>query len=47
MLYFFVAFSGRLLTSFAPIYGVYIALIATAVVAKLRVKRRTTRAATG
>jgi sulfoxide reductase heme-binding subunit YedZ len=46
MLYFFVAFSGRLLTSFAPIYGVYIALIATAVVAKLRVKRRTTRAAT-
>ena len=38
MLYFFVAFSGRLLTNFAPIYAVYIALIATAVVAKLRVK---------
>ena len=47
MLYFFVAFSGRLLTNFAPIYAVYIALIATAVVAKLRVKRRTTTAATG
>ena len=47
MLYFFVAFSGRLLTNFAPIYGVYIALIATAVVAKLRVKRRTRTAATG
>ena len=47
MLYFFVAFSGRLLASFAPIYGVYIALIATAVVAKLRVKRHTRTAATG
>ena len=47
MLYFFVAFSGRLLTNFAPIYGVYVALIATAVVAKLRVKRRTMTAATG
>ena len=47
MLYFFVAFSGRLLTSFAPIYAVYVALIATAVVAKLRVKRRTMTAATG
>jgi len=47
MLYFFVAFSGRLLTNFAPIYAVYIALIATAVVAKLRVKRRTMTAATG
>ena len=46
MLYFFVAFSGRLLTNFAPIYGVYIALIATAVVAKLRVKRRTSTATT-
>ena len=46
MLYFFVAFSGRLLTNFAPIYAVYIALIATAVVAKLRVKRRTSMAAT-
>ena len=46
MLYFFVAFSGRLLTNFAPIYAVYIALIATAVVAKLRVKRRTRTAAT-
>ena len=46
MLYFFVAFSGRLLTNFAPIYGVYVALIATAVVAKLRVKRRTLTAAT-
>ena len=45
-LYFFVAFSGRLLTNFAPIYAVYIALIATAVVAKLRVKRRTMTAAT-
>lgn len=47
MLYFFVAFSGRLLTSFAPTYLVYIALIATAVVAKLRVKRHTRTAATG
>ena len=47
ILYFFVAFSGRLLTNFAPIYAVYVALIATAVVAKLRVKRRTTTAATG
>ena len=46
MLYFFVAFSGRLLTNFAPIYAVYIALIATAVVAKLRVKRRTSTATT-
>ena len=46
LLYFFVAFSGRLLTNFAPIYAVYIALIATAVVAKLRVKRRTSMAAT-
>ena len=46
MLYFFVAFSGRLLTNFAPIYAVYVALIATAVVAKLRVKRRTLTAAT-
>ena len=46
MLYFFVAFSGRLLTNFAPIYAVYIALIATAGVAKLRVKRRTSMAAT-
>ena len=40
MLYFLVAFSGRLLTNFAPIYAVYVSLIATAVVAKLRVKRR-------
>ena len=47
MLYFFIAFSGRLLTNFAPIYAVYIALIATAVIAKLRVKRRTMTAATG
>ena len=46
MLYFFVAFSGRLLTNFAPIYAVYVALIATAVVAKLRLKRRTMTAAT-
>lgn len=46
MLYFFVAFSGRLLTNFAPIYAVYVALIATAVVAKLRAKRRTMTAAT-
>ena len=46
MLYFFVAFSGRLLTNFAPIYAAYVALIATAVVAKLRVKRRTLTAAT-
>ena len=46
MLYFFVAFSGRLLTNFAPIYAVYVALIATAVVAKLRVKRRTNTATT-
>jgi sulfoxide reductase heme-binding subunit YedZ len=47
MLYFFVAFSGRLLTNFAPIYAVYVALIATAVVAKVRMKRRTGTAATG
>ena len=47
MLYFFVAFSGRLLTNFAPIYAVYVALIATAVVAKVRIKRRTRTAATG
>ena len=46
ILYFFVAFSGRLLTNFAPIYAVYVAHIATAVVAKLRVKRRTMTAAT-
>ena len=46
MLYFFVAFSGRLLTNFAPIYAVYVALIATAVVAKVRMKRRTRTAAT-
>ena len=46
LLYFFVAFSGRLLTNFAPIYAVYVALIAAAVVAKLRVKRRTLTAAT-
>ena len=46
ILYFFVAFSGRLLTNFAPIYAVYVALIATAVVAKLRVKRHTMTAAT-
>ena len=46
MLYFFVAFSGRLLTNFAPIYAAYIALSATAVVAKLRVKRRTSTATT-
>jgi DMSO/TMAO reductase YedYZ heme-binding membrane subunit len=46
MLYFFVAFSGRLLTDFAPIYAVYVALIATAVVAKLRAKRCTMTAAT-
>ena len=46
ILYFFVAFSGRLLTNFAPIYALYVALIATAVVAKLRVKRRTMTAAT-
>lgn len=46
MLYFLVAFSGRLLTNFAPIYAVYVSLIATAVVAKLRVKRRIMTAAT-
>ena len=46
MLYFFVAFSGRLLTNFAPIYAVYVALIATAVIKKVRVKRRTMTAAT-
>ena len=46
MLYFFVAFSSRLLTNFAPIYAVYVALIATVVVAKLKVKRRTVTAAT-
>jgi DMSO/TMAO reductase YedYZ heme-binding membrane subunit len=40
ILYFFVTFSGRLLTNFAPIYAVYVALIVTTVVAKLRVKRR-------
>ena len=47
MLYFFVAFSGRLLTNFVPVYAVYVALIATAVVAKVRMKRRTRTAATG
>ena len=47
MLYFFVAFSGRLLTNFAPIYAIYVALMATAVVAKVRIKRRTRTAATG
>ena len=47
MLYFLVAFSGRLLTNFASIYAVYVALIATAVVAKLRVTQRTMKAATG
>ena len=47
MLYFFVAFSGRLLTNFAAIYAVYVAVIATAVVAKVRMKRRTRTAATG
>ena len=46
MLYFFVAFSGSLLTNFAPIYAVYVALIATAVVTKIRVKRHTMTAAT-
>jgi sulfoxide reductase heme-binding subunit YedZ len=46
MLYFFVAFSGRLLTNFATIYAVYVSLIATAVIAKVRVKRRTMMAAT-
>ena len=46
MLYFFVAFPGRLLTNFAPIYAVYVALIATAVIAKVRVKRRTMADAT-
>ena len=46
MLYFFVAFSGRLLTNFAPIYAVYVALIATAVITKVRVKRRSMTAAT-
>ena len=46
MLYFFVAFSGRLLTNFAPIYAAYVSLIATAVVAKVEVKRRTMTAAT-
>ncbi|MCH1459026.1 MAG: hypothetical protein L7U64_02390 [Luminiphilus sp.] len=47
MLYFFVAFSGRLLTNYAPIYAVYVGLIAMAVVAKFRVKRRTRTIATG
>ena len=46
MLYFFVAFSGRLLTNFAPIYAVYVALIATAIIKKVRVKRRMMTAAT-
>lgn len=46
MLYFLVAFSGRLLTNFTSIYLVYVALIATAVVAKLGFKRRTMSAAT-
>jgi DMSO/TMAO reductase YedYZ heme-binding membrane subunit len=46
MLYFFVAFSGRLLTNFVPIYAIYVALIATAVIAKVCVKRRTMTAAT-
>jgi sulfoxide reductase heme-binding subunit YedZ len=35
MLYFLVAFSGRLLTNFTSIYAVYVALIATAVAIKL------------
>ena len=47
MLYFFVAFFSRLLKNFVPIYAVYVALIATAVVAKLRVKRHNVTAATG
>jgi DMSO/TMAO reductase YedYZ heme-binding membrane subunit len=46
MLYFLVAFSGRLLTSYSPIYAVYVALIATAIIAKLRVKRRVMTPAT-
>ena len=46
MLYFFAAFSGQLLTNFAPICAVYVALIATVGVAKLRVKRRTITVAT-
>ena len=41
MLYFFVAFSARVVTNYAPIYAVYVGLIAMAVVAKFRVKQRT------
>ena len=46
LLYFLVAFSGRLLTNFTSIYAVYVALIATAVAVKLRVKFRSMTAAT-
>ena len=46
ILYFFVAFSARLITNFAPIYAVYVVLIAASVVAKLGVKRRMRTAAT-
>jgi DMSO/TMAO reductase YedYZ heme-binding membrane subunit len=46
MLYFFVAFSARVVTNCAPIYAVYVGLIAMAVVAKFRVKQRTRTIAT-
>lgn len=46
MLYFFVAFSARVVTNYAPIYAVYVGLIAMAVVAKFRVKQRTRTIAT-
>jgi DMSO/TMAO reductase YedYZ heme-binding membrane subunit len=46
MLYFFAAFSARVVTNYAPIYAVYVGLIAMAVVAKFRVKQRTKTIAT-
>jgi DMSO/TMAO reductase YedYZ heme-binding membrane subunit len=46
MLYFFVAFSARVVTNYALIYAVYVGLIAMAVVAKFRVKQRTRTIAT-
>jgi DMSO/TMAO reductase YedYZ heme-binding membrane subunit len=39
MLYFFVAFSATLLTGGGAIYGIYVAIIIVAVIAKIRVKR--------
>lgn len=39
MLYFLVSFSGNLLTRGGAIYGIYVAVIIVAVIAKIRVKR--------